>query len=344
MILIFSSLLLALALDFRFYASSSQTNSSATPSGKSRIYSQFKMYHPLWVFRRYSHFLNIIFNRSPYKKSQLINGVIATLFAVIPFISVLVIVQYSLPVIANVFIDVAVLYLCLGWSDYQQKMKRIFDELNVNQIDSARTKLADIVSSETSSMNGTQIAQESIESILKSGLRLLFAMSFWFIITGVEGALLYRLVSILHEEWSNKGDLSSYFSRFSTYIYDALNFIPVRLMSYGMIFCASSVEQGRKALTCWKAQAKRSVNRNDGILFSTGAGALNVRLGEGTWHKTNRFKSARYIGESPSHWKAKPAMGCGDKAQPKDMLLAIQLVRRTLIFWLLTIGGLSIVL
>lgn len=344
MILIFSSLLLALALDFRFYSSGSQTNSSAISSGKSRIYSQLKKYHPLWVFRRYAHFLNILLNRSSYKKSQLIHGVVAALLAVIPFISVFVIVQHSLPVIVNVFIDVAVLYLCLGWSGYQQKIKRIFDELNVNQIDSARAKLANIISSETSSMNGTQIAQESIESIFKNSLSLLFAISFWFIFTGVEGALLYRLVSILHEEWGNKGDSSSHFSHFSTYIYDALNFIPVRLMSYGMIFCASSVDQGRKALTCWKAQAKRNVNRNDGILFSTGAGALNVRLGEGAWHKQNGFKSAKYKGDLSSQWKAKPTMGCGDRAQPKDMLLAIQLVRRTLIFWLLTIGGLSIVL
>ena len=318
MILIFCSLLLALALDFRFF--------------------KFKNHRSLSGFRRYAHFLNKSLNRSTYKKYQLINGVVAALLAVIPFIGVIIIVQHSSPVIVNVIIDVAILYLCFGWSVFQQQIKDIFEELNVNQIDSARLKLADIVSSETSSLNGTQIAQESIESILKNSLSLLFGMSFWFVLTGVEGALLYRLVGMLNDDWSDglsvKGNSSSYFSRFSTYIFNVLNVIPARLMAYGMIFCSSTVEQGRKALSCWKAQAKRSANRSDGILFSTGAGALNVRLGEGTWLK----------GDMNNQWKANPAMGCGDMAQPKDMLLALQLVRRTLIFWLLTIGGLSIVL
>lgn len=314
MILSFFSLLLALALDYRF----------AEP----------KKYHPLVGFGRYVNFLQKTFNRSNNAavdvRTQFINGGLACLLAIIPILGAIIIVQHSMPAIINVFIDAGLLYLCIGWSSLQQHARAIFTELNINQIDLAHTKLSWIVSRETDQLDGTQIAQASVESVLENSSDALFASLFWFMVAGIEGAVLHRLINTLDAMWGYKTPQYLYFGRFAAYFDDVLNFIPARLTAYGFVFCAHSVEQGKKALKCWRTQAKQCSSPNGGPVMTAGAGALNVRLSEGSY----------YHGE----WQEKPLMGCGDVAQAHSIVEALALVQKTLYFWLFSIGGIVFVL
>lgn len=313
MILSFFSLLLALALDYRF----------AEP----------KKYHPLVGFGRYVDFLQQMFNRPANaavdSRAQFINGTVACLLAVTPFMAAIIMVQHSMPTIINVFIDAGLLYLCIGWSSLQQHARAVFNELNINQLDLARTKLSWIVSRETEQLDSTQIAQASVESVLENSSDALFASLFWFMVLGVEGAVLHRLINTLDAMWGYKTKQFLYFGRFSAYFDDVLNYIPARLTAYGFAFCASSVEQGKKALMCWRTQAKDCASPNGGPVMTAGAGALNVRLSEGAF----------YHGE----WKVKSTMGCGEVAKAHTIIEALDLVQKTLFFWLFSIGGLVFV-
>ncbi len=314
MILSFFSLLLALALDYRF----------AEP----------KKYHPLVGFGRYVDFLQQALNRPAKNQTQLINGALASLLAVLPIVSLIAVTQHALPLFVNVFIDAGLLYLCIGWSSLQQHAKAIYDELLVNQLDTARTKLSWIVSRETQQLDASQVAQASVESVLENSSDALFATIFWFMVAGAEGAVLHRLVNTLDAMWGYKTSKFLYFGRFSAYFDDVLNYIPARLTAYGMAFCAKSVEQGKRALMCWRTQAKHCSSPNGGVVMTTGAGALNVRLSEGAWYK----------GEQRAQWQAKPLMGCGEPAQFQSIIESLELVQRTLVFWLFSIGGIVFVL
>ena len=313
MILSFFSLLLALALDYRF----------AEP----------KKYHPLVGFGRYVDFLQKTLNppadSAIDRRTQFINGTVACLLAVTPIMAVIIIVQHSVPTIVNVFIDAGLLYLCIGWSSLQQHARAVFTELNINQLDLARTKLSWIVSRETQQLDSTQIAQASVESVLENSSDALFASMFWFMVAGIEGAVLHRLINTLDAMWGYKTQQYLYFGRFSAYFDDVLNYVPARLTAYGFAFCANSVEQGKKALMCWRTQAKECSSPNGGPVMTTGAGALNVRLSEGAF----------YHGK----WEAKSTMGCGDAAQAHAIIDALDLVQKTLFFWLFSIGGLVFV-
>ncbi len=325
MILSFFSLLLALALDYRF--------------------GEPKKYHPLVGFGRYVDFLQQKLNRPTGSvlassaidtRTQFINGTVACLLAIIPIIGSVIVIQHSLPDFINIFVDAGLLYLCIGWTSLQQHAKAIYDELNVNQLDLARTKLSWIVSRETDQLDSTEVAQASVESVLENSSDALFATLFWFMVAGVEGAILHRLVNTLDAMWGYKSKQFLYFGRFSAYFDDMLNYIPARLTAYGFAFCATSVEQGKKALMCWRTQAKACSSPNGGVVMTTGAGALNVRLSEGAWYQG--------FGQQGSEWQAKPIMGCGEAAQPKAILASLELVQRTLLFWLFSIGGLVFVL
>jgi adenosylcobinamide-phosphate synthase len=314
LILSFFSLLLALALDYHF----------AEP----------KKYHPLIGFGRYVDFLQQKLNRptSPAisSRTQSINGVVACLLAITPIIGAIIIVQHSMPSIINALIDAGLLYLCIGWSSLQQHARAIFTELNINQIDLAQTKLSWIVSRETQQLDSTQIAQASVESVLENSSDALFASLFWFMIAGVEVAVLHRLINTLDAMWGYKTKQFLYFGRFSAYFDDWLNYIPARLTAYGFVFCAISVEQGKKALMCWRTQAKYCSSPNGGPVMTAGAGALNVRLSAGAF----------YHGK----WEVKPTMGCGEVAQAQSIIESLDLVQKTLFFWLFSIGALVFVL
>lgn len=310
MILSFFSLLLALALDYRF----------AEP----------KKFHPLVGFGRYVDFLQQKLNRPSDPRTQFVNGTLAALLAIIPIVGLIIVIQHSLPAFINVFIDAGLLYLCIGWASLQQHARAIYDELIVNQLESARVKLSWIVSRETAQLDSTQVAQASVESVLENSSDALFATLFWFMVAGVEGAVLHRLVNTLDAMWGYKNKQFLYFGRFAAYFDDALNYIPARLTAYGMVFCANTVEQGKKALLCWRAQAKHCSSPNGGPVMTAGAGALNVRLSEGAF----------YHGQ----WQVKPTMGCGEAAQGQTIMDALDLVQRTLFFWLFSLGGLVFVL
>lgn len=321
MILSFFSLLFALALDYRF--------------------GEPKKYHPLVGFGRYVDFLQRHFNAPTGtridSRSQFIQGALACLLAIIPIVGIVVVIQHSVPDFINVFIDAGLLYLCIGWSSLQQHARAIFDELKINQIDGAQTKLSWIVSRDTQQLDATQIAQASVESVLENSSDALFATLFWFMIAGVEGAILHRLVNTLDAMWGYKNTQFLYFGRFSAYFDDVLNYLPARLTAYGFVFCASSVEQGKKALMCWRTQAKACASPNGGPVMTAGAGALNVQLSEGAWYKTIQGS------EDKLEWHEKPAMGCGESANVDTIVESLTLVQRTLLFWLFCIGGLVFV-
>ncbi|MGK0404874.1 MAG: adenosylcobinamide-phosphate synthase [Oleispira sp.] len=314
MILSFFSLLLALALDYRF----------AEP----------KKYHPLVGFGRYADFLEKKLNSSANprinSRTHFINGVLACLLAIIPILGVIIVAQHSLPNIINIFIDAGLLYLCIGWSSLQQHARAIFTELNINQLDLARTKLGWIVSRETKALDSTQISQAAVESVLENSSDALFASLFWFMVAGVEGAVLHRLINTLDAMWGYKTTQFLYFGRFSAYFDDLLNYFPARLTAYAFAFCACSVEQGQKALMCWRIQAKHCSSPNGGPVMTSGAGALNVLLSEGAF----------YHGK----WEVKPTMGCGEVAQAYTIIESLDLVQKSLFFWLFSMGGLVFVL
>lgn len=325
MFLSFVSLLLALALDYRF--------------------SEPTKYHPLVGFGRYVDFLQRTLNQFPNKRGQLISGIVAAVLAITPVICLIVVVQDTLPHLINIVINIALLYLCIGWSSLQQHAQAIWAELQVNQLDLARVQLGKIVSRQTDQLDSTQVAQASVESVLENSSDALFATIFWFMVAGIEGAVLHRLVNTLDAMWGYKTDKFIYFGRFSARLDDALNYIPARLTAYGFVFCATSVEQGKKALACWKSQAKQCASPNGGPVMTAGAGALNVKLSEGAWYKTD---SAPASGDESAtqegvQWYQKPIMGCGEPAQMQTILDALALVKKTLIFWLFSLGGLVFV-
>lgn len=94
-----------------------------------------------------------------------------------------------------------------------------------------------------------------------------FAIIFWFLILGVVGALLYRLVSVLDDEMH---EIHSGFSDSTKVLLNILNWPSSRIMIIGMALAGSLVD----SLSGWRQSEKLTIEVNHAVLIAAGLGAL----------------------------------------------------------------------
>ena len=121
----------------------------------------------------------------------------------------------------------------------------------------------------------------AIERGLLDAYRNVFGTLFWFLMApGPVGALLYRLTSLLAEQWHGESTtpMGAQLARFGypvARLLHWLDWIPVRLTAITF----AVVGDFEDAVYCWRAQAGSWPTRRQGILLASGAGALGCTLG-----------------------------------------------------------------
>ncbi len=137
-----------------------------------------------------------------------------------------------------------------------------------------------IVSRQTDNMSIDDVRKATIESVLENGADAVFAPIFWFVIAGPAGTILYRLSNTLDAMWGYKNQRYLHFGWAAARFDDVLNWIPARLtaLTYALI------GQTQPAFHCWKTQAHLLDSPNAGPVMTSGAGALNLKLGGPAWY------------------------------------------------------------
>jgi adenosylcobinamide-phosphate synthase len=174
-------------------------------------------------------------------------------------------------------------------------------------------------------MTTTEISKATVESVLENGNDALFGTLFWYLIAGLPGALLHRLVNTLDAMWGYKTDHYLHFGWAAARLDDLLNWIPARLcaLTYALL------GKRKQALSCWRRQAKSYESPNGGPIMAAGAGALGIRLGG----------PAIYHGKL----KVKPFLGVGPEATPQDINRAVRLLNGGVLLWLVLIISVNLV-
>lgn len=141
----------------------------------------------------------------------------------------------------------------------------------------------------------------TIQNLLISAFEGILGPIIWFILLGPAGALLYRLTNALYHSWAASQQTS--FLRLAC---DVLNWLPSRL-------CAGSfavVADFEDAVYCWREQSLQFQNRAFGILISSGAGALGVKLNTNlATHAENNGFTEIGLGEYADHDSIKSTIG-----------------------------------
>jgi len=288
----------------------------------------------------------VSFFRQRFNAGQQRHGMIAWLLAVLPLLAG-VFVLYQLlcrvnPVLAWAF-NVLVLYLTMGFRQFSHYFTDIHQALREGRLDDARRLLSAWRGIPAQELNAEEVARLTIEQALIASHRFVFGVIVWFVLFsaaglgGAAGALLYRLGQFLRwhlaEEYQDRrfGQPDEFeaeglvegqwekgeFGRFSRMAFYYLDWLPVRLTA--MTFAI--VGNFEDTIYCWRTQAASWPDAETGILLSSGAGALGVRLGMPVQQEEMLLD--------------RPELGVGDDADNGFMQSTVGLVWRAVVFWLI---------
>jgi adenosylcobinamide-phosphate synthase len=276
------------------------------------------------LFRRYARAIERRFNAGAAQQGAIAAALVLVppvLFAGAAYFALL---QVS-PLLAAAW-SAVVLVVVVGFRQFSQTFTAIAEALKAGDVIAARKRLVAWRGSDAASAVAEEIPKLAIEQGLLDAYRNVFGALFWFLIApGPAGALLYRLTSLLAEQWRGDavtpiGEQLARFGQPVARLLHYLDWIPVRLTA--MTFAVAG--DFEDAVYCWRTQARAWPSLHDGILLASGAGALGCAIGGTLTTPTGEpeFRSE---------------LGLGDIADVDAIPSATGLVWRALLVWLVLV-------
>jgi cobalamin biosynthesis protein CobD/CbiB len=174
--------------------------------------------------------------------------------------------------LAALVLDIACLYLTLGFRQFSHYFTGIQAAIRDGNVDQARELLGSWRGEPASQRSREEVIRLAIEEAIVASHRHVFGVLFWFVLLpGPSGAILYRMACFLDRRWGGKGE----FGRFAARVRALLEWPAVRLTAAAF----AVVGDFEDAVYCWRTQAAAWPDQNQGILLAAGAGALGVKLG-----------------------------------------------------------------
>ncbi|MEP1215452.1 MAG: adenosylcobinamide-phosphate synthase CbiB [Marinobacter sp.] len=278
-------------------------------------------WHPLVGFGRLAGWVEHWLNRLPVRKGRSITmGLLGVLVVVFPVLFVAEMLRWALNGWLYLLLQVVVLYFALSIRGLKEHGRAVSKALHRGDLEGARERVSRIVSRQSSELNENGVATAASESMLENGADAVFASLFWFLVAGIPGVLLHRMVNTLDAMWGYRNERYRYFGRVAARLDDVLNWLPARLtaLTYALL------GHTRLAWRCWQTQAPKWDSPNAGPVMAAGAGALGVSLG----------------GPAPysSGIRQRPVLGDGPEASADTVDEAIGLVQRGAWLWLGVLG------
>jgi adenosylcobinamide-phosphate synthase len=150
-------------------------------------------------------------------------------FSLIYFPCILIISQLYNIVFQPLLLEMLLLFLLLSWHDKKAVYLQIIAALKHNNLALAKYKLASLTQRETKPLSLMGINKATIESMALQLTASWFAIIFWYLLTGIYGALFYRIVQICAQQWNAKQLEYTTLTSIPTFIYSTMLF-PVHLI------------------------------------------------------------------------------------------------------------------
>ncbi|WP_028885508.1 adenosylcobinamide-phosphate synthase CbiB [Teredinibacter turnerae] len=270
-------------------------------------------FHPLVGFGNYAAWLERHLRRLPLSARW--QGIIALLLATLPIVPF----AFAAGIFSGWFYVVLgslVVYLAMAYRALREHALHVYRALEAEDLPLARLEIAKIVSRETAELSEGEVCTACIESVLENGSDAIFSAWFWWLLLGLPGVVLYRLVNTLDAMWGYKNTRYRYFGWAAARADDVMNYLPARSVAW----CYSLAGNAKQGLRCWREQGHRWKSPNAGPVMAAGAGSLTITLGG----------AARYHGVM----QTRMTLGVGATPVAQDILRALHLVRLALWIWL----------
>ena len=281
-----------------------------------RYFGEVKHFHPLVGLGNVAIFLERVLNIALNDKKRYhatILGVIAVIIIILPAFTVCFWIS-SVDHEVGVLFQILVLYFALGGESLSEHGLSVAKAMDDEGVAAARLQVGRIVSRDVETMDESDIARSTIESVLENGCDAVFGALFWFLVLGAPGAVLYRIANTLDAMWGYRTARYIYFGWAAARLDDVLNYIPARLTAVTYLLVGKSSSALQSWLRCSKPKSPNAT-----LVMAVGAGALQVKLGG----------RAIYNGVAQEN----PVIGEGSAPTVVDIPLAVVLVSRGILLW-----------
>ncbi len=176
-------------------------------------------------------------------------------------------------------VGVLMVWSCLSLKDLIHHVRRVFEALRTDDLDSARQMLALVVGRETSRLDETGVARAGLETLAESLCDGVIAPLFFLILGGPPLGLAYKTVNTLDSMIGHPFAPYTHVGRWPARLDDAANWLPARI---SFLFIAAGAALRRlnagRAFRIALAEHNHSLSPNAGWPEAALAGALGVSL------------------------------------------------------------------
>ncbi|MGJ7494044.1 CobD/CbiB family protein [Variovorax sp. RT4R15] len=247
--------------------------------------------------------------------------------------------------------SIAVLYTTLGFRQFSHHFTGIRDALDEGDEPLARSLLAHWQRVDAADLPRSEIVRHVIEHSVIAAHRHVFGVLAWFSILaalglGPAGAVFYRMSEFVSRYWAYKDGAavqpsSIWVQQAGARAWSAIDWLPARITALGFAVVGSFEE----AIDCWRNDARRFPDGNDGVILAATSGAVNVRLGGGTLRPTPVADplSRAQAGESLASLR-EPESGStpGREPEPAHLRSVVGLVWRSVVMWMVLLALLTL--
>ena len=248
--------------------------------------------------------------------------------------------------------SIAVLYTTLGFRQFSHHFTGIRDALDEGDEPLARSLLAHWQRVDAAELPRSEIVRHVIEHSVIAAHRHVFGVLAWFSILaalglGPAGAVFYRMSEFVARYWAHKGTAavqpsSVWVQQAAARAWRAVDWLPARITALGFAVVGSFED----AIDCWRNDADRFPDPNDGVILAATSGAVNVRLGGGMLRPVA-------AGDALSRAQAGDVLGIGDRGpdagstagrEPESAHLrsVVGLVWRSVVMWMVLLALLTL--
>lgn len=247
--------------------------------------------------------------------------------------------------------SIAVLYTTLGFRQFSHHFTGIRDALDEGDETLARSLLAHWQRVEVADLPRSEIVRHVIEHSVIAAHRHVFGVLAWFSILaalglGPAGAVFYRVSEFVARYWAHKDGAvvqpsSVWVQQAAARAWGVIDWLPARITALGFAVVGSFED----AIDCWRNDARRFPDANDGVILAATSGAVNVRLGGGALSPlpANDSLSQAQAGESLADGRG-PDSGStpGREPEPAHLRSVVGLVWRSVVMWMVLLALLTL--
>ena len=213
--------------------------------------------------------------------------------------------------VARTAVTAAATWTVLGGRTLEREALAVLGHLDAGDLEAARRRLTRLVGRDTRSLDAAGISRAVVESVAENTSDAVVAPLVWGCLAGVPGLLGYRAANTLDAMVGHRSPRYERFGWASARLDDLANLPGSRLAG------ALVVALGRRpgdAWRTWRRDAAAHPSPNAGVVESTFAGALGIRLGG-----TNAYDG---------RVEHRAVMGDGRAPEPQDVRRGVRLARR----------------